>query len=92
MRAEQRDADHREPGKRPHETRLVRVRQERRRHGIHHKAQDIVRNVDQELVPALRIVPRVEERDEPDNQLAAQQAATRREGDPAAHVDPPGGP
>ena len=82
------DGDDHEAQDGPDEGRLGDQGQGAGHEGVDEEGDDIVRDVDEELVPALRAVARVRQGDDADDQLAAQQAARGHEGDPAGDVDP----
>ncbi|KFY16209.1 hypothetical protein V492_01496 [Pseudogymnoascus sp. VKM F-4246] len=59
-----------------------------REEGVDEESDDVVADVDEELVPALRLVGGVHEADDADDELAPQEAAGGNQCDPAGDVDP----
>ncbi len=56
--------------------------------GIDQKRESIVTNVDQKLMPALRLVRGRRERDDPQDELATQKTSSRGQCNPAGGIDP----
>lgn len=79
--------DHK-PRNRPRERPLGNPRQQPIRKRIQTERHEIIPDVDQKLMPPLRTIVRLHERNDPDNQLTPQQPPRRHERDPPRHIDP----
>ncbi len=82
------DADDGETGEGPEEGGLGEIGEQAVHERIDQESDDRVSNVDEELVPGLRDIVVVEQGDDSNNQLAAEQSSGGCQAHPSSHVNP----
>lgn len=73
---------------RPNECCLVNDREKRREKSIDQERKEVIADVDEKLMPALRIIRWTHKGDNPYNQLRPQEATSGSQRDPASSIDP----